>query len=273
MKAGWLNLILRFSNRIYSRKQGLMREAGIKMIADIGALVFLEIILAVISLPLYLGMRTGGVTAYLEEKGGYARVAFDYSLRRVLTLAGVLIIFLLWTIKLAVIVGLPKVYGPLQLYSVSDFGPADILDRELAETETKIQTARVSQSMVKPKLKQVRRAAGGHYIFSGAGAPLETIVLLLSDRQTAIYYGQADAGGNWRIEHSSADFKLSAGNHSVLVFGYDDNKGARSEVAPEQFFKVQTAWIDVLAKSIDSLLNWTVAAVIGLGLFLTLLTL
>lgn len=273
MKASWLNLILRFSNRIYSRKQDLIREAGIKMIADIVALVFLEIVLAVISLPLYLGMRTGGVTAYLEEKGSYARVAFDYSLRRVLTLTGVLIIFLLWTVKLAVIVGLPKVYGPPQLYSVSDFGPADILDKELAETETKIQTAKVSQSTVKPELKQVRRAAGGNYIFSGAGGPSETVVLLLSGRQTAIYYGQADGSGNWRIEHSSADFRLSEGNHSVLVFGYDDKTEARSEYASEQFFKVQTAWIDVLAESVDSLANWTVVAIIGAGVFLTFLTL
>jgi hypothetical protein len=273
MRTSWLNLVLRFSNRIYAKKQGLLGQSGIKIVTDVISLFFWEIILALVSLPLYIGMRPTGVVAYFEEKGGYERVSSDYSLRRVLTLTGVAIILLIWLVKLSIILFTPKVYGPLQLYTVSAPVPADILATSLISTETKIETARVLKTLPVPQLKQGKKLAGGDYAFSGLGRPLSTIVLLLSGDQTAIYYGSADKDGRWQITHSQNTFKLKDGNHAIVVYGYDDKLGVRSEASPEQYFKVQTTWLDQLTKNVDALANWSIVVIILLGVFLTFLTL
>ncbi|MFA6551288.1 MAG: hypothetical protein WCV41_02035, partial [Patescibacteria group bacterium] len=71
------------TNRIYSRKQAIIGQAGLGVIYNIFLLIVSEIFLAVVSLPLYLSLKSKGVTAYLSEKGTYAKVSFDYNLRRV----------------------------------------------------------------------------------------------------------------------------------------------------------------------------------------------
>ena len=126
--------------------------------------------------------------------------------------------------------------------------------------------------MPKPELTAVNKLKGGNYDFSGKGQPGSTVVLLLSDRQTAVYSADVDNMGNWKISHSQAGFSLSEGNHSVIIFSYDKKIGVRSETAPEQFFKVTTTWWDSLVKNVDTLANWSVAIIILLGVFLTFLT-
>jgi len=247
-------------------------QAGLRVIYNIAALIVLEIVLGIISLPLYLSLKPAGVTAFLAEKGAYAKVSFDYNLRRVLTLTGVVIFALIWAIKLVLILALPPVYGPLQLYSVSNLKPADILAKDLIASEIGIQTARVVDTLPKPELTEVKKLTGGNYDFLGKGQPGSTVVLLLSDKQTAVYSGDVDKDGNWQISHSQAGFHLSQGNHSVIVFSYDKKLGVRSAAAPEQLFKVTTSWWDSLTKNIDTLANWSVAIILLLGVFLTFLT-
>ena len=120
MRRRWLNFILTLTNRIYSKKKVIIGEEGIKVLSSIVVLFFLEIFLGIVSLPLYLGIKPANVTAFFEEKGGYEKIAYDYSLRRILTLTSAGIIFLIWIVKLSIIVITSGVYGPLQLYTVSD---------------------------------------------------------------------------------------------------------------------------------------------------------
>jgi len=272
MKARWLNLILLLTNRIYSRKQLIAGQNGLAAAANIFILIILEIVLGAVSLPLYIALSSDTVTAHLTAEGAYAKVVFDYNLRRILTLYGVGIVFAIWSVKLILILAVPAVYGPLQLYAVSDFRPADFLTIDLA-AETGIQTARVISSLPPPKLVQVKKAGGGDYVFFGSGQPGSTIVLLLTDGQTAIYTATIQADGSWAVSHLRSDFKLSDGNHSIIVFSYDQKLGIRSEAAAAQYFKVSSSWLDVLAKNADSAANWSVAAIILLGIFLTFLTL
>ena len=89
MKNQWLNLVLHLTNRIYNKKQLVIGQAGLVVIYNILLLIILEIVLGIISLPLYLSLQTKGVIAFLSEKGTYAKVSFDYNLRRILTLTGV----------------------------------------------------------------------------------------------------------------------------------------------------------------------------------------
>ena len=272
MKNKWLNLVLFLTNRIYTKKQQVIGKAGLGVISNIIVLIFFEIFLGIISLPLYLGMKPAGVTAFMSEKGTYEKVSFDYNLRRVLTLTGVGIFALIWTVKLVLIVALPSIYGPLPLYKVSNFNPADILTQDVAINEIGIQTARVIGTMPHPELTAVKKVKGGSYDFIGKSQPNTTIVLLLSDRQTAIYTADADKNGDWRVSHDQSVFHLSEGNHSVIVFAYDKKLSVRSEAAPEQFFKATTSWVDSATKNVDILANWSVVIILVLGVFLTFLT-
>ena len=272
LKDKWLNWVLLLTNRIYNKKQSVMRQTGLGVAYNVLTLVILEIILGLVSLPLYLGLKSSGVTTFLSEKGTYKKVSFDYSLRRILTLTGVGIVALIWAIKLLLIVALPAAYGPLQLYSISNFTPADILSKDLVASEIGIQTARVVGTMPYPEFTSVIKVAGGSYDFLGKGQPNSTVVLLLSDKQTAVYSTQVDKNGDWRVSHNQSAFRLREGNHAVIVFGYDKKLGVRSEAAPEQFFKVTTTWIDSFSKNLDVLANWSAIIILLLGLVITLLT-
>ncbi|MFA6594377.1 MAG: hypothetical protein WCT16_03945 [Candidatus Buchananbacteria bacterium] len=273
MKNKWLNLVLLLTNRIYNRKQLIVGQTGLEAVYNIFLLFLWEIFLAAVSFPLYLTLRSRDVTAYFTERGAYAQVNFDYNLRRILTVTGVGVIALVWLIKLLIIVLTPAVLGPLQLYTVTNLQPADITQKDLVAADTGIQTARVVSAMARPELQQVKKIQGGDYVFSGIGQPRSTVVLLLSDKQTAIYTADTDDRGLWQIEQSQSSFRLSEGNHSVLVFNYDKKQGIRSEAAPAQYFKVVTTWFDLITKNVDSLANWSVIIIILLGIFLTILTL
>lgn len=272
MKNQWLNFVLLLTNRIYDRKQSIIGQAGLGAVYNIFTLISLEIILGIISLPLYLGTKPAGVTAFFKEKGTYEKVIFDYNLRRILTLTGVGIISLIWAIKLSLILVVPRAYGPLELYSVTNLRPADIFSKDLVAAETGLQTARVILSIPKPELTEVRKLKGNDYIFSGKGQPHSTVVLLLSDLQTAIYTTDTDKNGDWQITQFEKNFRLNEGNHSIVVFTYDKKLAVRSETAPEQYFKVTTTWMDNLVKNVDVLANWSVVLILLVGVFVTFLT-
>ncbi|MFZ2310770.1 MAG: hypothetical protein WAW11_04490 [Patescibacteria group bacterium] len=272
MKNKWLNLVLRLTNYIYKRKQVIIGQNGIKVILNIISLVFLEVALSVLSLPLYLTLNSGKVLAYFDEKGSYNKVNFDYSLRRVLTVTGVSIIAFIWGIKLLLILFFPTIYGPLQLYSVSGLQPVDILNQSTVASETGIQTARSVSSIPKPTLTEVRKVKGENYSFFGEGQPNTTVVLLLSDISSAIYTANINSDGKWQIDHQQNNFKLKEGNHSVVIYSYDSKLGVRSETAPAQFFKVTVSWSDYLMRNLDILTNWLIIIILSIGLFLIFLT-
>lgn len=272
MKQQWLNLVLSLTNRIYTKKQAVLKEVGIGVAGNILSLILLEIALGIVSLPLYVGLKPVSVTAFLEDKGGYGKITSDYNLRRLLTLTGVFIIFIIWLIKLLVITLTPVAFGPLQLYSVSDLKPVDILAENIVVAETKIQTARVLDTMIRPRLTEVKKIRGEDYVFYGTGQPSTLLVMFLSDQQTAIFTDEIGEDGRWEIGHSQDDFRLSEGNHSVVVFSYDERLNVRSPASAEQYFKVETSLMDKLAKNTDIVINSFIILIIALGVILTVLT-
>lgn len=272
MKTKWLDLVLRLTNRIYATKSHILAQSGFVAIGNILVLVVLEALLAVISLPLYVGLNSRKVVAFMQEKGGYSRMTFDYNFRRILTLTGLSVILVVWIIKLLFIVLLPSVYDPMSLYSVSELRPVEVLTSEVIEDETGIQVARIDETLRVPELKGVEKNGGDGFVFSGVGDPFSTVVLFLSDRQTAVYSTTVDSSGNWEIEHLQDNFKLREGNHSILVFAYNKELGTKSNVSPEQYFKVTTHWIDNVAQNIDLIMNWLIILIIAFGIFLIVLT-
>lgn len=273
MKERWLNLILSLSNRIYSKKQSILSGEGWKVGKDVLLLIFLQIFLALISLPLYIGVKPTALATYVKDSNSYTKIATDYNLRRILTLTSVGIFFIIWAVKFSVLLTLPHFYGPLRLYEIANFRPADIASSELVATETGLQTARIVPTMSIPVLKGVRKVSGGDYIFFGSTAPLGTVALFLSDKNTVVYSVSANKNGEWEIRHTRTNFRLAEGNHSVLIFAYDQKNNARSQAAPEQYFKVSVSFWDKIINSIDVFANWSLVIILVLGVFLTLLTL
>ncbi len=273
MKTQWLNLVLALTNQIYQRKQKIVSGVGLGIIGNIISLFFLEAFLALVSLPLYIGLKPDNVTAYLSEKGSYEKITFDYHLRRVLTLTGLGVILFIWIIKLLLIILVPNVYGPLQLYQITDLRQADVAEQNSAATETRAQTARILDSMIRPELSGVEKNRQGDHIFFGSGQPQTTIVLLVSDKQTVALTDKTDSQGRWRITQLEKQFKLSEGNHSIAVFGYDEKLDARSHVSATQYFKVKTSFLDQLAKRADIFINLSILILVIVGILLTILTL
>lgn len=272
MQAGWLNLVLQLTNRIYIRKQDLFKASGLSAVGIVFALIGLEIYLAFVSLPLYLSLRPQKVAAWFSDKKTYDKIVFDFNLRRVLTLTSLGIIALLWAIKLTFIIAVPKVYGPLQLYGVTNFQPLDINNAAQVAAQAQIQTAPTVKSLVKPELKSVTKISSGNYVFAGLGKPGTTVTLLISDQQVAVNYGDVGQDGKWQIEHDQKLFKLSDGNHAILMYSYDNNLKVRSEMTDSVYFKVSSSWVDVLVRDVDVLANWSVVLIIILGIVLTILT-
>lgn len=273
MKERWLTLILRLTNRIYTVKQSELVKQGLQSISNIFVLIFFEVILAIISFPLYLTISTKKATAFFEEKGGYTKIAVDYKLRKVLTLSGVGIIFIIWAIKFVIIILTPSVYGPLQLYSVSELEPLDIEHQELFIQDTGMQTARKVENLPIPHITDVEKTKHNSYIFSGTGTPGYEIVLFLVGPQTIMYSEMVEGDGSWHIVHEQKSFKLTEGIHSLFVFHYQKDQGIRSETSAEQYFRVKISGLERITENFDNIVNWSVVGVILLGIFLTLLTL
>jgi len=231
MKKKWLNLVLRLTNRIYVIKQYIVEKSGLVVVKNVFILLCLEFFLAIVSLPLYLGLKSRNVVAFMEESGVYASVSFDYNFRRILTLSGVSIVLVALLIKLIFIVSLPIVHGPLNLHEISGFVPADIATESLVVDEIGIQSAIIDESFQVPKLAKIDKAIRGDFVFSGTGKPFSTVVLLLSDKGTVIYSTEVAKDGTWQVDHLQNKFKLSEGNHSVLVFAYDKESDTKSNVS------------------------------------------
>lgn len=272
MRTKWLNLILYLTNQIYSRKKQLLKQTGLMAVVSVFALILSEIILAIVSVPLYVGVKTETTTAYLEDKGAYGRITFDYNLRRILTLTGLGIVLTILALKLILIIAVPPIYGPLPVYEISELQPIDITNRKLILDEISMHTSKISKSIPRPVLKSVDKLSSGSLIFHGTAQPLNDIVLLLSDQHASVYYGTSDSTGNWQIDHSQQSFKLADGNHSILVYSYDKKTGLRSETSDENFVKITSKWTDSLVRNVDVLMNWIIVLIVLLGAFLTFLT-
>ncbi len=274
MRSAWLNLVLRLSNRIYERKQLLIGQEGLRILGNIVSLIVLEILLAIVSLPLYVGVGSQNVTAFFAEKGSYAKVSFDYKLRRILTLTGATIIAFIWAVKLLLIFLVPTIFGPLPLYHVTNLRPPELssAEQQTILEEAGIQNARAVQSLQKPVLSGVKKTSGKNFDFYGTGEPNTMIVLFLTDQQTALYTGTVDKNGVWNIAQNASTFLLSEGNHSLSAFSYNQASGTRSDFADTQYFKVKTSWADLLVRNVDVLANWSVVILIALGAFLVFLT-
>ncbi len=272
MKERWLTLVLRLTNLIYQRKQSEVGKQGVASVGNITVLMFWEVVLLLVSLPLYLTTSTTKVVGFLESKGGYAKIAVDYRLRRVLTLTGVGVVFLIWVIKFSFLMLTPQLYGPMHLYSVTESGPRILNDQTIVIQDTNMQTAKVNNLLVMPAISGLEKVSGNRYRFFGTGKAGLEVVLFLTGNQNVMYVEKVGTDGKWTIEHSQNDLKLSNGIHSVFAFHYEKDQGVRSKTTAENYFRISSSFGEQLSANMDNLANWLVVLLIILGILLTLLT-
>jgi len=272
MKERWLTLVLRLTNLIYQHKKSEVGKQGISSVGNVIVLMFWEVVLLIVSLPLYVTTSTKKVVGFLESKGGYAKIAVDYKLRRVLTLTGVGVVFIIWVIKLMLLMLTPQFYGPLRLYSVTESGPTVLNEQVLEIKDTNMQTARVDNSLVLPVITGVEKVIGSRYRFTGSGKEGGQVVLFLTGNQNIMYTEKIGLDGKWMIEHMQNDLKLTNGIHSVFAFHYDKDRGVRSKTTAENYFRISSSFFEKLSSNVDNLTNWSVVLLIILGILLTLLT-
>lgn len=264
--------MLHLTNLIYKRKQSEIGKQGLRSVGNVIALMFYEMVLALISLPLYLTTSTTKTVGFLENKGGYAKIAVDYKLRRVLTLTGVGVVFLIWTIKLVLLLLTPQFYGPLRLYTVTEAGPVVLGEQTLVTQNTDIQTAKVDNSMVLPVISGVEKISGNRYRFTGTGKVGDEVALFLTGNQNIIYVDSVGQDGKWMIDHAQNDLKLTNGVHSIFAFHYEKDRGLRSQTTAENYFRISSSFFERLSLGMDNLANWSVVSIVILGILLTLLT-
>ena len=272
MKNKWLNLVLLLTNKVYNQKKTIIQQSGIIVIVNIFKLIVGEILLWLISLPLYFSLKPEKVLAYFTEKGVYAKVDFDYKLRRILTITGLSILLFFWILKLVLILAIPQIYGPIKIFNISQLQSSDILNKEIIIEEAKIQVAEEKNNLIKPEIVQIIKDKNGNFIFSGKGMSGLTLVLYVTDKEIVIYREVIDKDGLWTVVHQQSKLKLSEGNHSVSAFVFETKTGNRSSFSDKQFFKVELTFFDQLIKNLDILLNGMILMFVLLGIILTVLT-
>lgn len=108
----WLaNTFLKITSFIYKRKRGLLVSHGFKNFLNILFIIFLEFILTLFSLPLFLMVSgTKGV-----EKG-----QVEYRTKKIITFGIVGVILLIWLIKVCFIVAFSFYFDPRSIYKISE---------------------------------------------------------------------------------------------------------------------------------------------------------
>lgn len=269
MHTRWLNAILRLTNLVYLRQQRVLARTGIRTVWDTFVLAVLEVALAVVSLPLYLMLRSARATALLAERG-YAEITTHYRVRRVLTLTGVGVVLGIWILKLAI--ATVAVVGPVEPYAISDLRPAD-LGTELALLHTaEAETARVDPTLAVPRIIGVTHERNGSVAFTGTGTPGLTIVLLVSSTSAFVFSDTVRGDGTWRIADPREGIILEPGTHEFAAYQYDPDARVRSAFSPSQYVRITRGWQERMLANIDRITNVAIITIVLIGVFLTILT-
>ncbi len=276
----WTNLILHTTASINDRKQQLLTAHAGQAVVIVVGLVLAEVWLAILSLPLYIATRSSrGVRSESTPAG-----TDQYSIRRVMTLSLVSIIFGAWLVKLLIIF-LLSTGGPHTIVRTVANSPATLSSQLTVD----VHLAKVDAKIPVPVITAVQRQASGITV-SGTAQPHDTVVVILAqtdkgqsrttrsaevrDKETNphLYSGIADSSGRFAITEDATIFWLPAGQYTATAVTFDPSKGIKSVNAGSVVFPVSdSAGRRILAYA-DSGLNIVVAMLVGLGLVVTILT-
>jgi hypothetical protein len=266
MRKNWTNLILHTTATISRRKQDILVSHAWGAIGDVLIIVFLELFLVIISLPLYLVSQKTGL-------GGKKQ----YKIRRIITLSVLVIILAIWLLTLIFVLCLPWYSNPSQTFFMSGrqvSNPILAPDYGLSG----ISGVKIDSAVAVPAVIKIKTTETGGLFVMGKGNPGTKIVLSIgriseteSGDGVSLFLTDVDSAGNWSINDSGRNARLTAGDYWLRTMAYSAQNNSVSGFSPAVALEVGQNFQSQMAGQADIYLNYLVIIFLLLGLFSLLL--
>jgi len=264
MRGNWTNLILHTSASIYSRKSRVSSSAAGKSIIEAFAIIFMEIFLALISLPLYIVSR-------VEISEGKSR----FKIRRIITMTFLTVVLAIWAAKLILIVGLPAYFDNRQFFVTSDNKTAYQAEDQ-GYIVADIYNAEIDSLIPVPIIGNVSTTGSVGLSVTGSALANSKIVINIGmqgnndiDEAGSIKSYIVDSGetGNWKLEIASENLNLQPGSYWLQAITYDLLANNKSQQSLSSYFEIEQGRYEKVISVVDKYLNYLMIAIIGLGIF------
>jgi|GEM_PF-2418304 len=261
----WSTSILHLSAYIAGKKNALLTVHGMRSLLSVFLIIGAELLLLVISLPSYVAAQPISDTTGTNE----------YRLRRALTLGVIGTLFIIWILKLALILtlaGFVKTNSTTITETYNQTGNTETLADDVL-------IAKESAELASPTVTKIQNTRG-RIAFWGT-APVGSIVVFAftenmknaSDKVSTpkIYTIQADAKGHFELWEDASIFNLPKGAYTGSVSAYDPGREIKSAQSHTFSFTVTESFWNSLLYSADTILNILALLVILIGLLMTIL--
>ncbi|MFO0780336.1 MAG: hypothetical protein U0519_00355 [Candidatus Gracilibacteria bacterium] len=262
LRSRWLNFIMHLTSAIAERKQDLTKYHAIKTFFDVLTVVFLEGVLAIVSIPLYFFMKVESLSPENEFN-------VQYVVRKTLTFTFLFLLLLLLVAK-AVVVG-KVIMNNLMSNSVLH-GLSSDSSRVFAYFSSP-----VDYSLKPPVVTKVEDSADLKKItVEGTSAPHAVVLVHLMKKENTndfaqIYTATANDAGVWRLTSNSL-FHKADGDYVVKAQSYDESSRVKSPLGPSVEYRFSSPWGEQVLYALDLLANVILVSFIGIGFLVVFLT-
>ena len=257
MRKKWTNLILSLTSFLYKRKQALLTSHSFTSIFNLIIIIFGEMALAIISLPLYLTSK--------EVASGDQRA---YKIRRIVSLSSLIVILTVWIFKLIFVVGLPMFSETKQAFFISEGQKIEQTEQQsFLHNIFKLEKGNV---LTPPEITNIHITANGDLFAKGTSETISNIILIISrsnlkNEMKILYSGEVNNTGEWRVEIKNNKWKKSPGLYSAQVMTYDEKAGS-SNFSPAVVFEIEQNLQDRVISKIDIFLNYFIIGFLIIGI-------
>ena len=261
MHQQYTTLILHLSSYVERKKQSLLTRHSWKSFFDVVSLVFAELLLAIVSLPLHLSTK---------EETRRTGSAKKYSVRRVLTRGIVGIVIVLWALKIGLIFFRERTDRHIVNVQKTERGQKFSMPRIVA--------AMTDPNLQAPKITGISGSEQLGLVVHGTATAKSAIALYTTrtagdDASVKMYLAKTEYDGTFLVHEDKERFRLRSGEYAMQAFAYDDARDVKSAgsnivtaVAVPSRFESVTAYLDTAVNIIVSIL-------LVVGIFTTLLLL
>jgi len=261
----WSTSILHLSAYIVGKKNGLLTMHGVRSLLNVVLIIGAEILLLIISLPSYVAAQPVGDSTGTKE----------YRLRRALTLGVIGTLFIIWILKLALILtlaGFVKTNNTTTTETYNKSGNTETLADDVL-------IAKESAELASPTVTKIQNIKG-RIAFWGTAPAGSAVVFTFTEKMSnasdnvttpKIYTVQADASGHFELWEDTKIFNLPKGDYTGTVSAYDPVRELKSAQSHTFSFTVSESFWNNLLYSADTILNVLALLVILIGLLMTIL--
>lgn len=256
MRTRWTNLILHTTALIAKKKRDLTVSHAFAGIANVILIVFLEIFLAVVSLPLYFAVE--------QKKLGKAS---GYSMRRVITVSSAVALLFIWSVKIVLVVGIPLYFDAKQT--------SDASVRQSLESSVLFgaYAMRSDPAADVPSWESITETCGDRIIMRGAGRPDTHVIAVVSkadesetlNQGSVLYAAGVGENGEWAIETDTNALALRPGAYYARLMSYDVSERSKSVLSDTRYFEVRENEMRKTIRTTDRYLNYAIIAVLLAG--------